>query len=196
MKILVLGDSTAVGTGSKDNMDSTAGRLGSKYLEASIENYAANGQKLDGLLRVIEEIDNQTPKPNFDLVLIQIGANDVIRLTSKVVIEKEIEQVLSKMSTMSSAIIFLHSGDIGESNLFPFFFKPLLSSRSMWMRELYLKKDKEFSSAHYVDLYSSSEVKTIDKNKRKYYAPDLLHLNGEGYGIWFAEIEKVIHMSI
>jgi lysophospholipase L1-like esterase len=43
-------------------------------------------------------------------------------------------------------------------------------------------------------LFESESVKDMTNNFDKYYAKDKLHLSGEGYGVWFNEIEKEIDL--
>lgn len=177
MRILVFGDSTAVGTGSERSEDSTAGRLGSLYPDASVENLAENGMRIKGLLEILPDVNGK-----YDLILIQIGANDIIRLTPMEEIEKGIREILLQAKERGRKVIVLHSGNIGESKFFPWYVRPLLSKRSFEVREIYKKAAQEFG-ASYVDLIEIG----IPEN---YYAADLLHLTGEGYGVWFDEIKK------
>ena len=76
VSVLVLGDSTAVGVGSPSD-ESVAGRLG-EYLHASVENHAVSGAVTADLPGQIAKAQKQ----HYDLILIQIGANDIIRFHS------------------------------------------------------------------------------------------------------------------
>ncbi len=185
-RILILGDSTAYGTGTQDNQYSTAGRLGALYPNAYVQNLAVNGLKIDGLLKILETLPTQE---HFDIILIQIGANDVIRLTSMDKIEQGITEVLKHTQGLGDQVIVLHSGNIGESRFFPWYLKPLLSQRSFKIREIY-KTQTSIYSAKYVDLIDSPASVLLRDNPQKYYAPDFLHLSNEGYGLWFDEIQK------
>ncbi|MBC7767122.1 SGNH/GDSL hydrolase family protein [Arenimonas sp.] len=179
-RILVLGDSTAVGTGSSNNIYSTTGRLSSKYPEAEVINISENGLKLSGLNERIKNVSG-----HFDIIVIQIGANDIIRLTDLETIDTELDKLLKKTKTLSSKVVILHSGNIGESKFFPWYITPILTYRSKEVREIYIRK---------TSIYESSYVNLIDLHvDGKYYASDKLHLNDEGYKIWFDEIMKKIN---
>lgn len=179
-RILVLGDSTAVGTGSSNNIYSTTGRLSSKYPEAEVINISENGLKLSGLNERIKNVSG-----HFDIIVIQIGANDIIRLTDLETIDTELDKLLTKTKTLSSKVVILHSGNIGESKFFPWYITPILTYRSKEVREIYIRK---------TSIYESSYVNLIDLHvDGKYYASDKLHLNDEGYKIWFDEIMKKIN---
>lgn len=186
MRILVLGDSTAVGTGVEDKKDSTAGRLGAKYSDAEIMNFAENGMRLKGLKTIVDSIRNGD---HFDLVLVQIGANDVIRFTKMKEIENDIRHILRELAKVSDKVVVLHSGNIGEAKFFPFYVRGILSKRSKEVKDIYTKVASE-TGALYVNLIDSPIAKFLKEEPEKYYASDFLHLSGEGYGLWFEEIQK------
>jgi lysophospholipase L1-like esterase len=191
MTILVLGDSTAYGTGSEKNELSTAGRLGHLYPEASIKNLAVNGLRLAGLLDLIS---NLPVKEHYDLVLVQIGANDIIRLTKMNDIRRDAESVFKELSLKTDKLVILHAGDIGDVQFFPLYLSPILSKRSKEVRDVYQSLAIKYK-ANYVNLIDSPVSKKLRSDPEKYYANDLLHLSGEGYGLWFDEIEKTLRQQ-
>jgi lysophospholipase L1-like esterase len=193
-KILVLGDSTAFGTGASRPEDSTAGRLGLKYPDAEVVNLAKNGMRIAGLEEVLKTLDakdvsKQDKNKHFDLILIQIGANDIIRLTPAQDIESGIDKILAKAKSLGDKVIVLHSGNVGESKFFPWYIRPILSHRSVNMREIYIKI-AEKHKAEYVDLINAPIAVKLRENPSLYYSSDLLHLSSEGYGLWYEEIRK------
>ncbi|MEK7612414.1 MAG: GDSL-type esterase/lipase family protein [Patescibacteria group bacterium] len=182
-RILVLGDSTAVGIGAERPEDSTAGRLAQLYPGAEVINLAMSGQRISGL----EEILAKREDEHFDIVLIQIGANDIIRLTSMEDIESGIESILTRSKKFGGKIIFLHSGNVGDAKFFPWYVRPILSKRSLQVRDIYKRK----ASVHgvlYVDLIDSQVSEKFKESPDLYYASDLLHLSSEGYALWYEEI--------
>lgn len=186
LRILVLGDSTAVGTGAADTSDSTAGRLGELYPHASIVNKSVNGLKIGGLLDILSAIP---PTEHFDIILIQIGANDIIRMTPLSTIKSGIEEVLAKARVVSDSVLVLHAGDIGQVPFFPWYVGVLMHYRSIAVQSVYSEAAKN-AQAEYVDLIDSTVGATLKQDPGRYYASDGLHLSGDGYGLWFAEIEK------
>ncbi len=177
MRILVLGDSTAFGTGVTDTKFSTAGRLYSAYPQAELINMSENGLKLKGLNELIKDVDT-----HFDIIVIQIGANDIIRITPRDAMEKELQKLLAKTKSLGDKVVILHSGDIGESKFFPIYVRRLLTTKTKQVREMYIKNAEAYG-ASYVDLFNVE----LPQDK---YASDKLHLTDEGYGIWFDEIMK------
>jgi lysophospholipase L1-like esterase len=101
-RILVLGDSTAVGTGATRAEDSTAGRLAQKYPNSEVTNLAVNGLKIAGLESILKNMD-ASQNHRYNIVLIQIGANDIIRLTPMKDIEAGIGRILARSKELAVA---------------------------------------------------------------------------------------------
>lgn len=185
-RILILGDSTAVGTGAVDPNNSTAGRLGTLYPEATIINRAENGFRLADLKKQLHTFDTNE---HFDLVLVHIGANDILYLTPIPQIKEESSVVFSRVKDMGEKVVILHSGNVGDAPFFPWFLRSLFTSRSDAMRTIY-RTEADIHGVQYVDLIKASTASLFKENPKKYHAPDLLHLSDEGYGLWFSEIQK------
>ncbi len=181
--VLVLGDSTAVGVGASDAASTTAGKL-SEYLNASIENRAVSGAITSDIPKQIAG----AKKEIYDLVLIQVGANDVIRRHPVVDTAEQLKDVLSLAHKRSSRVVLLTAGDIGDAPIFPRLLAPIVSERSGEMRRAFMARAEE-SGAAYVDLMAA---KKFQGTKGEFYARDGLHLSNAGYGFWFEEIRKTI----
>ncbi len=74
MRLLSVGDSTAVGTGATVPQASVAGLLGQAFPRLQIVNRARDGAKFAA---VMAQLDGSEP---FDIVLVMAGGNDVVRL--------------------------------------------------------------------------------------------------------------------
>ncbi|TSC61809.1 MAG: putative hydrolase [Parcubacteria group bacterium Athens0416_74] len=181
--MLVLGDSTAVGVGSNSE-ETVAGRL-SSALDASIENYAMSGART----RDIAAQFSLRQKGTYDIVLIQIGANDVIRFTSLEQLRDDISLVLKNAKEVSDRVVLLTAGRVGDAPFFPRAFGWLWTYRASQVRSPFLASAEKYEVA-YVDLYTAKDP--FSSNPTRFYAPDGLHLTGDGYGFWYEEVSKVI----
>ncbi len=74
MQILVIGDSTAVGTGAQTPEASLAGLVGQTFPDASVRNLGVNGARTADLIPRLEKIQDQ----HFDLLMLHIGGNDTV----------------------------------------------------------------------------------------------------------------------
>ncbi len=184
-KILVIGDSTAVGVGSTDPKLTIAGRLGMDFPNAEIKNLGVSGLRIDGLVKQFD------PKliGHYDLIIIQIGANDIIHLTPLIKVKPDLNQLLTAAKTVSNQIVILHSGNVGLAPFFPSCLEFIWRQRSLEMRALYQQTVEQYGAV-YVDLFTERQEDIFLKDIQKYYSPDLLHPSSEGYGIWYTKIRQ------
>ncbi len=187
LKILVVGDSTGVGTGSNDSKKSTAGRLASDLPNSDIQNISENGLKIEGLLKKINKID-----AHYDLVLIQIGANDIVGLTPYAEIRKELMMVLDRSENIADNIIILTSGNVGSAPVFHWPLSLFYTYRTLKVRSIYIEEVGKYKNIKYVDLYKDKKDDIFLTDINKYYAIDKFHPSAEGYGIWYEQIRPSI----
>ncbi|MCR4336815.1 MAG: GDSL-type esterase/lipase family protein [Candidatus Omnitrophica bacterium] len=183
LKILFLGDSTAVGTGAGDPQTSVAGWFGQEFPDAHIMNRSANGRKLRDVLQTFLTL----PEDHYQLVVIQVGANDIMRFTSLDVIRHEVSDVLKQAQVISEHVVILHSADVGTAPIFTWPMSWIYSWRSKKVREIYLDMEKNLGIL-YVDLFAYKTDDIFLSDKGKYYAKDFLHLSADGYRIWYEAI--------
>jgi len=187
MRILVMGDSSAVGTGSVRPEDSVAGRIAAYYPEAEVLNFGVNGLRVAGL----NEKLNNPPPGEFDLVVLQIGGNDITHRTPIADVEKNLREVLQKAKKLADTVIILHTGDLGKAPIWPPLIGRYITKQTLVLRDMYLRVVPEMG-ATYVDLYGARVDDTFAKDLYRYYGVDQFHLSGDGYGVWFEEIKKVL----
>ncbi len=186
MYILVAGDSTAVGVGATENIQSIAGRLGTQFPKADISNIGISGAKLKDLLLVLQ----LRKIKNYNLIVLQIGANDITNFTPYDTVRNELSEILSISNEHSSKIILLTSGDLGRAPIFHWPLSNIITSRTLMVRDIFIEEASKYENVSYVDLYLNRNDDPIEKNLKKYYAPDSFHLTGDGYGIWYFFIQK------
>ena len=187
-KVLFLGDSTAVGIGAASPEVSTAGWLSKDFPSASIQNLSQSGLRLAGLRQKIKFIPEDE---YYGLIVLQIGANDIIWLTPLKNVERDVRFILESLKNKADQIIILHSGNVGTAPIFSWPFDWILSKRSYQVREIYKRAASE-TNAIYVDLIALEIDRKLLSDPRTYYAPDGLHLSGEGYHLWY----NAIHTSL
>lgn len=187
MNILVAGDSTAYGVGAEKSQDSTAGLVGRRYPQASIENISKSGLRLEGLIAKIEGIDRE-----YDLAIIQIGANDVIHFTSLEKVDQELETVLNIVTSHSKKVILLTAGNIGLAPVFKAPLSNLVTHRTKQVRDIFMRKAAAYPTVSYIDLYKERGDDVFVKDIQKYYAADRFHPSAAGYMVWYREIEKLL----
>ena len=178
-KVLFAGDSTAVGTGLTDNSLSTSGLLSRDFPDADVENHSRNGLRLKGLIDILNTLQDK----KFDLAVLQIGANDILDFTPLAEIRDDQRHVLNLTRAIASRIIILHSGDIGKAPMLIWPFTWIYTWRSLKVRAMYMASQDDRVS--YVDIYTLNKAKDLSQG----YAKDNLHLNKEGYALWYGYIK-------
>lgn len=186
-RILVAGDSTALGVGTKRPEDSTAGRLGQTYADAEIVTIAKNGTRLRDIPSMLAAVKGQ----RFSLALLQAGANDIIRFTDLQTVRADLRDALTATKKQSDTVVYLHSGNVG---LAPFFPRPIgwiYSARTRAFRAI-AQDETQRLGVSYVDLYTERAHDPFAHDAKRFYAPDGLHLSSEGYAIWHERIVETI----
>ncbi len=184
-RILILGDSTAVGTGVSDPEKSIAGRFAADFPNADVWNAAANGKRVGELEKDFPDV----PAESFDLVLLQIGANDILRGTPIERFTASLRAVFAQANAAGTHVVALHSGNIGLAPIFPWPVSSILSARTATYREVYMRVAEEHGVA-YVDLFTDAAHDPLAGPG--HYASDDLHLTGKGYGHWYTQIRETM----
>ena len=181
--ILVLGDSLAVGVGAPANK-TIAARL-ADVMHANVANFGKSGAHTSDLMQQMA----LAQKSHYDLILMHMGANDIIQLMSISAAALNMDRALEKAKEKSDHVVFLFAGNIGDAPLWPWPFKSIYKSKSLDLRARYaqlaLKHD-----ALFIDIYAKGPV--FESDPKRYYAPDNLHLSADGYEKWFEFITESV----
>lgn len=183
-RVLIVGDSTAVGVGASNPEKSTAGLLAADFPSVSVENRAVSGAKLRDVVGQLAATAG-----TYDLVLIQAGANDVLYFSSDAAMKQGVTNLFAEARKKSDTVVVLTAGNIGLAPVIPWPFGYYISARTRYMREL-MQNEAAKVNAHYVDLYKERGSDPFENDVARYYAPDRLHLSDDGYAYWYSEIRR------
>ena len=114
-RILIVGDSLQAGVGASTSADSMAGLLGDDFPQYEIVNLAESGDETGDALEKISQLD----RDDFDVAIVQIGANDIFHRVDLEQSVKNLTQVLEVAKQKSDRAIFMTSGSVGYAPLFP-----------------------------------------------------------------------------
>ena len=179
-RLLIVGDSTAVGTGASSPPHSLAGLIAQRHPDWLIENRARDGAKF------AEVLGQLGGSGQYDIVLVQAGGNDVIRLSDLAALGATIDQVSAAARQRAGRVVLMPAGNVGNA---PFFFPPLswwMTSRSRQMHRM-IEGTARRDGAVYVSLFKERAddpfVQRPGLNAR-----DGLHPSDAGYRVWFDEL--------
>ncbi|MDP2251638.1 MAG: SGNH/GDSL hydrolase family protein [Hydrogenophaga sp.] len=180
VSLLIVGDSTGVGTGASSPEASLAGLLGRAYPRLRIDNRARDGATFADVLRQFEGAQRH------DLVLIQAGGNDVIRLRSDEDVRADIDRATALARERSDRVVLMPAGNVGNA---PFFFPPaswLMTDRARRLHG-FVRESATRHGAVVVNLFKERAddpfAQTPGLN-----AVDGLHPSDAGYRVWRDEL--------
>jgi len=186
--LLVVGDSTAVGTGASNPQGSLAGQIARTYPNLRIVNLARNGAKFGEIAMQLAATER------FDIILIQGGGNDVIRLTGESTLRDDIDRAVLRAVARSNHVIVMPAGNVGNV---PFFFPPvswLMSQRTRLLHRL-ASESARAHGATFVDVYRERAVDPFAQEPERMNASDHLHPSDAGYAFWLTELERQAGIS-
>jgi lysophospholipase L1-like esterase len=180
--LLVIGDSTAVGTGASDGRHSLSGLVAASHPQLRVVNKAADGARYAEFARQLEGVSER-----FDTVLVLGGGNDVIRFTNADQLRSDVQRVAELAHERGRRVILMPPGNVGNA---PFFFPPL--SWLMDRRSQQLHRDVQEAArstgARYVGMYKDAKSDPFAHRPKELHAADGLHPSNAGYELWAKEL--------
>lgn len=185
--LLIVGDSTAVGTGASSPATSVAGLISRAHPSLRIVNRAEDGARFDDVVTQLETgfLD---ASERFDAVLVLAGGNDVIRLTREQPLSRAISRVAEIANTLADVVVLVPSGNVGSA---PFFFAPwswLMTHRSKMLHRQ-VSQAATRTGARYVNLYQDKADDPFAQRPDELNAKDGLHPSDAGYRLWVEQID-------
>ncbi len=183
-RILVVGDSTAVGTGAASPGDSLAGRIGQAHPRWQIDNLATNGARFKDVQAQLERAS-----PGYDLVLVLAGGNDVIRLTSEQQLHGHMEQAIRTAKARGKHVVLMPCGNVGHAPLFVPPVSWFMDSRSKRLHATAQTVALD-SGVRYIRLLKPRAHDPFVQRADELNAADGLHPSSAGYQQWYEELVR------
>lgn len=188
-RLLIVGDSTGVGTGASAPENSLAGLLAQTFPRLQIDNRAADGALLADVRGQLEAVSGR-----YDAVLVQAGGNDVIRLRSQDSMGRDMDRVTELARARSDHVLLMPAGNVGNA---PFFFAPvswLMSARARSLHSV-VRETAQQRQAVYINLYKDKDQDPFAQQPQLLHASDGLHPSDPGYRIWFEELMQQAQLA-
>ena len=163
--LLIVGDSTALGTGADSPETSLAGWIGQAHPQWRIDNHAANGAKFADVVQQLRKADS-----GYDLVLV-------------------VAEAVALAQERGRRVVLMPCGNVGHA---PFFLPPLtwwMDSRSKNMHAI-AQSVASNGGARYIRLLQPKEADPFVQRSKEMNASDGLHPSSAGYHHWYTELVR------
>lgn len=188
-RILLAGDSVVFGVGASKPETSIAGLFGQDFPTASITNVGVSGAKTDGLVEQLRTVQGQ----RFDVVVIIVGANDVIHFAHLKKSLERLDQAFTLVQALSDQIVFMPEGDLSNAPLLPRLSSLVLSPRTRQFRTGAISLAETYRVT-YIDVFRERADDPWRTNVKKYYAADYFHPADAGYLDWYTKIRAKVRL--
>jgi lysophospholipase L1-like esterase len=190
-KLLVAGDSTAVGTGASDQFNTLAGYLAKDFPQADIYNVAKNG----ALTSAVEEQLFSVAAENFEGILISTGGNDVWSFTSAKSLTESLRRILRLGKILSNnRVVLIFFGNEGSAPFFPYVFRGLVMYRTMQIKNIIVAAAAE-EEVPVIELFTQMTDNPFVTDPARYFAIDGLHPSDAGYWEWYKRFWRLFKKS-
>lgn len=182
LRLLIVGDSTGVGTGASAPQASVAGLLAQAYPRLRIDNLSRDGATFADVIGQLEGA-----RARYDLVLVNAGGNDVIRLRGLDAVRADVDRVALLARARGERVLLMPAGNVGNA---PFFFPPvswLMTSRARSLHG-FVREAAARHGAVYVSLFKDKANDPFAQRPKELNAADGLHPSDAGYRVWFDEL--------
>lgn len=187
-RILIAGDSTALGTGARFPTNTIAGMLGETYPEAHIRNTAVNGALTRDILEQLES----SKQSHYDVIIMSTGGNDIWSIITVKRIKKDLLAVIEKSKALSSGhVIVLFFGNVGSAPIFPRIVRYFLMKREQKVLKAFKAACLE-TNVHLIQLFTEELGNPFVEHPEIYFSTDKLHPNDIGYSLWHKNIIRAI----
>ena len=182
--ILVIGDSTGYGTGASRSEDSIAGRLGADYSWYTIQNDSVNGRTIAGALEVVRGL---TENDQYSLVLLQIGANDMLGGASAQETVARMQELIEVVREHTQQIVIVTSGNIGGIPKYEGAEALEFENTSRDYTNAMIDLANQYQEVSFVPLFDEPAEDPFVASPSTHTSIDGLHPTSLGYGVWYSK---------
>lgn len=194
LNYLILGDSTAVGVGGDYEQGiavSTARHL-ARSRSVRMKNLAVSGAQMAGVLH--DQLD-RTGDFRPDLVLLDVGANDVTHLTSAGSLERDLRKVVEQLIGMNCEVKIVVTGapDMSTPPRIPWILRGIAGWRTRSLNQAFERvvKERRLTLAPIAE-----ETGPLFKSDPTLFSEDRFHPDERGYQTWIEVINPALERAL
>lgn len=182
LRMAVLGDSLVAGLGASDERRSLPGQVAIKVSAATGRSVSVTGFGVSGavtgdvLSRQLPEVASQA----FDVIVIEIGSNDVTHRTSLRRVERQTRLMLKRARARAPIVVLGSSGRLNTPNFLPPLRQIVMArATSVRARQVRIARDLDVPVVDVAREISPTYDRTAGSSSR-----DAFHPSDIGYEIW------------
>lgn len=183
LRVLIIGDSIAAGTGINKFEQSLGGRLATqlaKNYHVYLKNQAEKSSWTSDL--ALDKIDGK-----WDIAIVIVGSNELIHHINTRFFKVSCNRLLRELLPAVKHIYLVGPGDVASAKIFPFWFRIRMRTKQLNLAKTMDKIAKE----HRVTYVNPLKHRT----KKSYFSKDGLHPNAFGHQKWFESIWEAVSLD-
>jgi lysophospholipase L1-like esterase len=189
LRLLVLGDSTGVGTGASAPAFSVAGLLGTAHPRLAVDNRSRDGARFGEMPEQLAAAAGGSAAVRWDVILVSAGGNDVIRGTDTAALAQAIDRSLAAARARlapGGLLLVQPPGNVGHA---PFFVPPVSALMNRRAADLHAAV-REAAARHGATMIDMARPREQDPFvlRPELNASDGLHPSDAGYRVWRDEL--------
>lgn len=194
LRYVILGDSTAVSVGGDYERGlavETARHLASRR-KVELINVAVSGARIhDVLVEQLPRVD----LTHTDVVLLDVGANDVMHLTTSRSFDRDFGRVIDAIRAQNDKvkIVVTGSADMGSPPRIPRLLRPLANARTRALNTI-VRRHVDRSSLTFAPI--AERTGPLFRKDPTLFSADRFHPNDRGYAIWTAVINEALDRAL
>jgi CBS domain-containing protein/lysophospholipase L1-like esterase len=188
-RVLLLGDSTGVGVGAVQPQHSLPGFLHQAFPHAHIVNRCRNGARVADALHQARQACARGER--FDVALILVGGNDVLKLTPHARLEHDARALLRTLRACTTHIAWLGSADIGGAPVL----LPPLNWLASWHTARTMRHLADSAAGQGVPFIDFSRDRRFARDTGTYFAADGIHPSSASYRLCFEELCRRVPLA-
>lgn len=194
LRYVILGDSTAVSVGGdyEHGLAVESARHLASHRKVELINVAVSGARIhDVLFEQLPRVD----LTHTDVVLLDVGANDVIRLTSSHSFDRDFGRVIDSIFAQNREvkIVVTGSADMGSPPRIPRLLRPLAAFRTRRLNTI-VRRHVERSNLTFAPI--AEQTGPLFRKDPTLFSGDRFHPNDRGYAVWTAVINEALDRAL
>jgi lysophospholipase L1-like esterase len=190
--VLILGDSTGVGVGASRPEESIAGLLAADFPDAHVVNISESGARVCDAVEQAKKLDGLERR--FDVAVLHLGGNDVVRNTPLPALAEACEALLAELPRLAQRTVWLGPPNIGLAPLFPLPYAWVLAARSKAVAALIAQSAARHGVA-FVDFSAREHAERFARKRRQHFATDGFHPNSSSYSYGYAAARQAMGLD-